>query len=79
MDAHAHDADVWRIAAILLDTYGVRTVTEAMAEASRARAALADSGDAAPSGGPTGGLWGEVFDALYELLKPLPEAGDHVH
>ena len=75
MHAHGHDGDIWRIAAILLDTYGVRTVTEAMAEASRARAALADAGGEAPAGG----LWGEVFAALLELLKARPEAGDQVH
>jgi hypothetical protein len=75
MHGHDHDGDIWRIAAILLDTYGVRTVTEAVAEASRARAALADAGGAAPAGG----LWGEVFEALLELLRTRPEAGDHVH
>jgi hypothetical protein len=75
MHAHDHDADIWRIAAILLDTYGVRMVSEALAEASLARAALTESDDA----GPAGGLWGEVFEALLELLRARPEAGDHVH
>lgn len=74
MNGHDYDRDVWRIAAILLDTYGVCMVTEAMDQASRRRVELEEGGDAEAAG-----LWGKVFLALLELMKAEPEAGDLVH
>jgi hypothetical protein len=71
----AWDGDAWRIAAILLDTYGVRTMAEAVGEASRERDARGGVGE----GVRAPGLWNDVYRALSELLRLRPEAGELVH